>query len=316
MSNAASKPIRSPSYPSMPLREALEAVGKIENLYRSSPVDRTEAAKLIGYSSLSGPANKALAALASYGLLERAGKGETRVTQRARAILHAANDKERKQNLLEAASEPPLFRELQERFKDLSKPPEEGVVTYLNRQGFNPNAIRPAAKAFLQTIDYVGELRASESHVLGGDDASESESPDAGGSIVTYGEARVGDLVQWESGGVLQLQTPLRVRHVAENGEWVFVEGSETGIPMDEVVVEKRAAEEPPTFPLAPKHDTALGEDESEWMRNTLGPATRIRLLVKGDMGPKEIGKLIRLLRAQREILLDEDEDEEPNAKD
>lgn len=162
--NTAPKPIRSPSYPNMALSEAVVEVGKIEKLYRSSPVDRTAAAKLIGYSSLSGPANKALASLAMFGFLDRAGKGETRVTERARDILHADSPAQRNARLFEAAMEPSLFRELRERFEGIPVPPEDGVVTYLNRQGFNPNAVRPAAKAFLETMRYLEEIGATESH--------------------------------------------------------------------------------------------------------------------------------------------------------
>ena len=125
MSNEKPKPVRSPSYPSLALRDAVKAVGKIEGRHRSAAVDRTVAAKLIGFSALSGPANKALAALASYGLLERAGKGEARVTERAKAILHAASEQERRDKLRAAAFEPPLFREIRERFDGITVPPED-----------------------------------------------------------------------------------------------------------------------------------------------------------------------------------------------
>ena len=53
-------------------------------------------------------------------------------------------------------------------------------------------------------------------------------------------------------------------------------------------------------------------EGEIEWMRNRVGRATNVRLMVTGEMGPKEISRLIRLLETQREVLLDEsDEDQD-----
>jgi hypothetical protein len=131
---------------------------------------------------LSGPANAALAALATYGFLDRAGKGETRVTERARDILHADSQGDRIQGLLDAAMEPALFRELRERFVGISVPPEDGVVTYLNRQGFNPNAVRPAAKAFLETMRYLEELGATDGHGVtptGGPDSGDNSMPEA-----------------------------------------------------------------------------------------------------------------------------------------
>src|SRR5690606_34113768 len=140
--------------------------------------DRTAAAKLLGYSSLSGPANKALAALAAYGLLDRAGKGEARVTELARDILHAESPDQRKARLFDAALQPALFRDIRDRFEGLAIPPEDGVVTYFNRQGFNPDAVRPAAKAFLETMSYLEEIGASGSHGITPHGAGESGSDD------------------------------------------------------------------------------------------------------------------------------------------
>ena len=173
MSNGGAKPVRSPSYPNTPLSEAVAAVRKIEAQYRNAPVDRVDGAKIVGFSGLSGPANQALASLAHYGLVERAGKGHMKVTERARAILHPASEGEKWENLRAAASEPDLFRELQERFPNMT-PPEDGVVTYLNRQGFNQTAIRPAAKAFLQTMSFLEEAGVSGSHGTERDETPES----------------------------------------------------------------------------------------------------------------------------------------------
>lgn len=64
VSTAPENPVRSTSYPVLSLADAIAAVPKIEAQYRSTKVDREIAAKMIGYSGLSGPANKSLAALA------------------------------------------------------------------------------------------------------------------------------------------------------------------------------------------------------------------------------------------------------------
>lgn len=48
----------------------------------------------------------------------------------------------------------------------------------------------------------------------------------------------------------------------------------------------------PPIFPI-----------ETEQIRNHVGAETTVRILVQGPFGPKEIGKLIRLLEAQRAVL-------------
>lgn len=268
----AAKPVRSPSYPSLSLSDAIAQVRKIEGLYRLGPVDRIAGAKLIGYSGLSGPANQALASLAQYGLVERAGKGEMRVTERGRAILHPDSDEEKRQGLRTAALEPQLFRELHERWPNMI-PPEDGVITYLNRQGFNKSAIRPAAKAYLQTLLFLQESGANESHGAAPNKSAYSplpNQPDDQGSAV-YGGAKVGDLIQWEIDGALQMEKPMRVRLVTDDG-WVAVEGSETGIPMEQVIVEERAASAPPPAPRFKLADAPAPDEAKAGMRKAMFP--------------------------------------------
>lgn len=48
--------------------------------------------------------------------------------------------------------------------------------------------------------------------------------------------------------------------------------------------------------------------DEREWLRGPLSRDSSYRLIVAGDMGPREIGKLIKLLEAQKAVLDDEDD--------
>ena len=299
------KILRSPSYPSLSLRAAVEAVGKIEARYRTSAVDRDEAAKLIGFSRRSGPANQALASLASYGLLERAGKGDARVTHRAREILHPNKPEDRIEHLEAAALTPPLFQELRDRFPDVQIPPESGVVTHLNRRNFNPSAVPKAAQAFLDTVVYLEELKGSDSHDT--ESSNGGESPSSGETTDTLGAPCIGDAVQWESQGALQFAQPRRVRAISEDGDWVFVDGSETGIPMNEVSVESREppVKQPPTLPLSDVPVAPSGE--VEWLRSRVGKNTSVRLMVIGDVGSREVGRLIRVLETQRDVLQEDE---------
>lgn len=302
------KPIvRSPSCPIWSLPEAIDAVRKIEKVYRQVAADRGEAAKLVGYAGQSGPANKALADLAAYGLVERAGKGELRVTDRAKAILYPDSDDERRHNVEAAALDPPLWRDLWEKFPGMFMPPEGGVSTYLNRAGFNTNTIRPAIKAYLSTLAYWEQAGANKSNSTKGGEGADSKLPKD--EETAYGGAKVGDLIQWESNGVLQFDKPQRVRALTDDGEWAFVEGSEAGLPMTEVIVQERgtggAGRTPPTLPL----EAATGATEKgeiEWNRWKPGTDTTVRFLVRGPMGVKEIGKLIVLLEAQKAVLQDD----------
>jgi len=69
----------------------------------------------MGYNSLNGASAGAISALHKYGLLGRAGD-KIRVSERALRILHPHSAEEGATAIQEAANEPPLFAELNERF--------------------------------------------------------------------------------------------------------------------------------------------------------------------------------------------------------
>ena len=307
---------QSPGYPNASLPKAIQSARAIFEADRRNPIAREVAAKHIGYSGTSGAADKALATLAHYGLTEKVAKGEIKISQLALDIIHPDQPQDRKRALVQAAFSPQVFKDLRERFAG-GHVSEGALESYLKRENFLDRAITPVTKAYLETCRFLEQEKAYESGGAGAEKAEESASSEDGEESQTgFGGARVGDLIQWESGGVLQLERPARVRLVTDDGQWVCVENSETGIPMTEVTVLERAPAAPP--PLPPRfampgseRETALEAGETEWMRNRLGGDTKVRLMVSGEMGPKEIGKLIKLLKAQQAVLTDEDDDEE-----
>ena len=309
--------VRSPSYPSYPLDEAVANARKIYDKDRRAPIDRTVVAAHLGYKSLNGAADKSLATMMQYGMFEKVAKGEVRVSQGAVDILFPDTPSQRISALRQAAASPPLFRALNERFPD-GPPSNETLRAYLLREAFNDRALGPVIAAYTKTSAYLAQEGASESSIPPPD-----ERPDSGGQEVeirddgaTFGGARLDDLVQWESCGVLQFERPKRVRLVTEDGQWVAVEGSETGIPMAEVTVQERAGKPTPPAPPPPRftlerepEGEKTVDGETEWIRSDLGSATKVRLIVTGQMGPKQIGKLIKLLKAQQAVLSDDDDE-------
>lgn len=313
--------VRSPKYPNFAIDAAVENTNAIYDADRNYPITRLDVAKHMGYSSLSGAADKSISTLMQYGLLERVSKGEVKVSQLAIDILHPENDAQKKKALLKAAFLPPLFSAIRERFHDREPPSDQALRSWLLREQFNDRAINPIIKSYSGTCFY---LQAQDVY----DKDSFKESPNTysrsegegvdNEAVPTKNSFSVGDYVNWESQGVLQLPSAKRVRHITDDGQWVFVEDSETGIPVNEVVLvsavknQSNTLELPPKLPIAPQlpEPTKMQADEAEWMRVALGPNTKVRLLVSGDIGAKEVGKLIKLLKAQRSILLDEDEEE------
>lgn len=72
---------------------------------------------------------------------------------------------------------------------------------------------------------------------------------------------QVGDWVQWEQDGVLQFESPRQITDFSDDLHWVFVEGSNTGLPLREVKLcrlgedvesEPEEAIEPPVLPDTP----------------------------------------------------------------
>lgn len=303
---------KSPNYPNYSLRKAVKYAEEIYNQDRRNPIDRQTLAKHMGYSSLSGAADKAISTIMQYGLVEKVSKGEVRTSQLAVDILHPDKDADRKAALHRAGMSPALFQTLKERFPD-DRFSEENIRSYLMRNGFLDRAIGPAVTAYSDTVAFLQQEKATESGGMGASNEARFDLPEPGDEETIYGGAAVGDLVQWESNGALQMETSKRVRAVTDDGQWIFVEGSETGIPMEQVIVEQKTSvppAKPPTLSFALSDSNAVTAGEAEWMHNKVGPDTSVRLLVKGDMGPREIKKLIRLLEAQRDVLLDDEDDE------
>jgi len=53
---------------------------------------------------------------------------------------------------------------------------------------------------------------------------------------------KVGDYVQWEPKGILQFLEPQRVARISDDGAFAFVENSNTGLPIRELVLQEKPA--------------------------------------------------------------------------
>lgn len=146
--------IRSPGYPNVSLEQVIENVGKVHQQDRQHPVDRSAVALHLGFSGLSGAADRALSALLHYGLMEKVKKGELRVTDLALRILHPCDPSERREALYEAGFAPELFTELRQRYPE-APPSRDSLSSYLSRSGFASAAIPAATKAYLETCYFL-----------------------------------------------------------------------------------------------------------------------------------------------------------------
>lgn len=269
------------------------------------------------------------AALLHFGLLKDEGTGDKRkfqLTDVALRIIKDAdpNSSKRSEAIGKAALAPVIHRELWEKYGDASNISDVLLKNYLTldradegKAPFSDDAAEDLIKEYKDTISFAG---LSKTATISEPDEEKASTPNGDNSLKIEDLAKVGDLVQVEIDGVLQLAKPTRVRAVQEHeGQtWVFVEGSETGIPMGQInVIERSAADspkspsiQPPTLPLTSTYrgTNEPSVTEREWLRGPLSKDTSYRLIVSGDLGPKEIGKLIKLLEAQQAVLSDDEE--------
>lgn len=303
--------IRSVNYPYIALQDSVELAHKLWNDVQKAAIDTGTVGKAWNFSEKSSGLRSSIAALRQYGLLDATGWGDTRKFKLSSRGLDIVTEQEGSQKWLkaiqEAALAPKVYSEIFANFPDGLPPTDHAISSYLLREkDFNKNAVPT----------FIANLRANLRYAQLNNPANMAKDK-AELATAPKKEVVVGDLVQWESSGELKLPQALRVRAIQEHEgtQWVFVEGSETGIPMAEVIVQEKAeakpaVQVPPVLPwenLAAKHSFAPGE--KEWLRGQLSrePETNYRLMISGPIGPKEIGKLIKILKAQQDVLSDDE---------
>jgi hypothetical protein len=269
---------RGPAYPAISLPKAMELVEKVRdsNLTRAA-VSPEIYYKVWGYKGESGATRPLLAALNHYDLMEYVGRGDSKQV-RLSALAHriifdkVPNSPDRVAALREAALTPTIFSRLR---SDLGVPvpPEFVVETFLTRDcGYSESAAKVIYENYLETLELANLDKPD--NMPPHDDA-----PEEGKPRNNRAPATAGDLVQVEINGAFALERPARVRAVQEHDgrSWVFIDGSEAGIPMDQIVVEEKGKAVAPTLPLG---------QHSEVEHKTPAPGTRreVFALDEGDL--------------------------------
>lgn len=305
------KATRGISYPFIGLEAAVEKARAFHKEERKGAAPVSSAMRHFGYAESSGIGRQTISALLQFGLLEDEGRKETRqvkLTDEALTIiLDLPDSPQRIRALQECVRNPKLYATILAKWPE-DLPSDHTLGFYLQKEfDFNPKTLQDFISDFRASLAYAQftESPTIETKRGGGDgqDSEERQTPE------------VGDVIQWESAGALRLETPRKIRAKQEHEGtwWVFVEGSETGIPMSEAVVqERKPAEEatakvPPVLSLPDEGQSFdRSKFEREWLRGPLSKEVSYRLIVSGELGSKEIGKLIKLLEAQKLVLDDE----------
>src|SRR5262245_28874118 len=142
---------RSPRYPSIGLRKALELTRAIWDNEKRTTVTPEVAAKHFGYNSLSGPVRSQIGALRQFGLLEGSEDG-IKLSEAAIALMaHPADSMQYRGTLIQVALKPELFREIHANFTHAS---DASLRAYLiTKKRFTEEGAEALVKAYRETIE-------------------------------------------------------------------------------------------------------------------------------------------------------------------
>jgi len=149
--------IRSPSFPRVSLRVALDRAGKVYETEQRGEMPVERATSLWGYSSTSSGGRLLIGALRSFGLLE--GGEQVKLTGRAlRLVIDPTPSPERDKLLQEAALRPQLHAALWEKY-GRNLPTERELTAYLVAdEKFNKKVVSLFLKEYRETLEYAGLL--------------------------------------------------------------------------------------------------------------------------------------------------------------
>ncbi|MCB5175529.1 hypothetical protein [Microvirga lenta] len=146
--------MRSPRYPIIGLREALDRARHVYEADHRNRIPKELVAKHMGYNSLNGKSLGVISAVSKYGLLE--GRADQMwISERAVVIFeHPPGDAERAEALRAAASEPELFNELSSNFP--GKASDAALRSFLiTKRKFLPEAADRAVRSYRETKELV-----------------------------------------------------------------------------------------------------------------------------------------------------------------
>lgn len=220
---------RGPSYPYLGLEEAIGTARKVYDFAKRAPAPTesviTEAWK---YSLSSSGAQKTLAALRAFGLLEDApgtnGRAIKLTARAIRILLDEDDSPERKEEIRKAALSPKWYDYCWRTWGKEMPPSMRSNL--LIEHSFVESTIDSFLKDYRRTIAFAGLM---DEALLSKNDDSKEES---GNSF------RPGDYVQWESQGILKMPAAKKLTHYEDSprGRYAFVEGDRTGIPANELI--------------------------------------------------------------------------------
>jgi hypothetical protein len=229
---------RGPNYPFIDLERAIERMLiVVEKGGARQKMPPETFYKLWGLGAKSSNSRQTLAALNSYNLVEYVGKGTDRKAQITELGLRIALDKrpnsaEKDMAIREAALAPSIFRDLYEKYGPLM-PDDVVIETFLTlERQFNDEGAKAVLRHFKETVSFASLDQPDLLPKGGPTEVSQID--------VRFSKPDLGDFVDWEVDGIIKNAAPLKVVGFSADSDWLFVDGSQTGIPVSQVILNEK----------------------------------------------------------------------------
>jgi hypothetical protein len=261
-----------------------------------------------GYSEKSSGGFQTIGALKMYGLLEDSGAKEARkvkLTKHALDYFRDEREEVRSEKLQAFATNPRLFNTLFNKHWGPTVPDDAIARSVLKVNGeLNEQSARSALGIYKENMAFAKPKA--------GGSLGELADGGGGGDDFDPPPIKMGDYIQWTSGGADQFSPPRRVTWISDDGAFVRAHGSPVGIPTGEVVVV------PPPAPPKPSVLSSIGKakqmatnspDASQASQNNGNPAdvsvllVGNRLQITADVDEVGLAKLKQILDKYEEIL-------------
>jgi hypothetical protein len=147
---------RSPNYPSLTLEQAYEKVRLVYDKEHTHAAPREVVAQALGYNSLHGASLSVIGTLAAYGLLEKVGPGNLKVSADAVSVLELDEGHPQRSEALERLTfTPKLFAELKHKFG--SEPPSDINLKHflIQEKAFLPQAAIEVIRVYRANLELV-----------------------------------------------------------------------------------------------------------------------------------------------------------------
>lgn len=260
---------RSPSFPFISLQTAVERLVAFDLVFGRHDTPANKVGRAWNMKDGSSQAFQTMAALKSFGFLDYRGSGPTRatfLTDEGRKYVRAQQDSIKREVVRNAALKPKVIEKFWHMW-GADRPIDDVCLDELHfKYAFTQSAAETFLRVYDATIAYAG---------LSTSDKSEPEAEVTPEDEIALPEIGVGDLVQVEINGVAALPNPVRVRAVQDHDgkPWVFVEGSESGVPLEQIQLHRKASPAaafaaPPVLPL-PEH-AARPSSKDGWKEERL----------------------------------------------